>query len=227
MDNEENILQYTEISECNGILLGNITLPPGLVQYQLRGYDIGETPFSHVIPDSSVTFDSPQLDTVLIGNPVVFVNKGDKSLVRLSIQNKKKGPERLSVTISITTPFGIQHQYKSGQHINLTPQKRFEVEIYLTASHALLDGQVFDWIVNATESCSNKQFTTTFKGIVKPSVCGLPVNTGNCAGEYPRWFYNTTSKQCERFLYGGCGGNENKFGKLKECINKCGKYIKI
>ena len=55
--------------------------------------------------------------------------------------------------------------------------------------------------------------------------CSLPVNTGPCFGEFPRWFHNSTSGQCELFLYGGCGGNSNQFVSLKDCLEYCGIYI--
>ena len=53
-------------------------------------------------------------------------------------------------------------------------------------------------------------------------VCSLPPDVGPCEALIPRFFHNTTSMKCERFIYGGCDGNENNFETLKECENKCG-----
>lgn len=53
--------------------------------------------------------------------------------------------------------------------------------------------------------------------------CSLSVNSGPCQGTYPHWFFNSTSRQCEHFSYGGCGGNSNRFGSLQQCIDSCGK----
>lgn len=53
------------------------------------------------------------------------------------------------------------------------------------------------------------------------SVCHLPMNTGDCDGICPRWFFNTHSGRCEEFSYGCCGGNENKFQTEQECLNAC------
>ena len=51
--------------------------------------------------------------------------------------------------------------------------------------------------------------------------CALPAVTGPCDGAFPRYFHNATSEQCERFIFGGCGGNENNFETLKECESQC------
>ena len=46
---------------------------------------------------------------------------------------------------------------------------------------------------------------------------------GYCRGKFPRYFYNSTSGRCEKFIYGGCGGNENNFMILDDCQIECGK----
>ena len=32
-----------------------------------------------------------------------------------------------------------------------------------------------------------------------------------------RWYFDPQSGQCNEFLYGGCGGNQNNFESLEEC----------
>ena len=34
--------------------------------------------------------------------------------------------------------------------------------------------------------------------------------------------YEEATKKCVRFIYGGCGGTENRFGNIKDCIDTCG-----
>jgi hypothetical protein len=65
----------------------------------------------------------------------------------------------------------------------------------------------------------------TTKLCIKPTqcdTCSLAANPGPCNGAYPRWFFNSTSSQCEHFSFGGCYGNKNQFTSLEHCINECG-----
>ncbi|XP_039198311.1 papilin-like [Crotalus tigris] len=53
------------------------------------------------------------------------------------------------------------------------------------------------------------------------STCQLPADKGPCDKLELRWFYNSESKRCERFLYGGCYGNANNFKDINECDRRC------
>ncbi|VDK29679.1 unnamed protein product [Gongylonema pulchrum] len=44
---------------------------------------------------------------------------------------------------------------------------------------------------------------------------------GQCAGTFPRYWYNSKLKRCERFIYTGCKGNRNQFGTEDECKRMC------
>ncbi|KAK3585503.1 hypothetical protein CHS0354_003355 [Potamilus streckersoni] len=55
-----------------------------------------------------------------------------------------------------------------------------------------------------------------------PDFCLLPPDTGLCKALLPYWFYNTTSKTCEQFKYGGCEGNRNRFASNNQCLKVCG-----
>ncbi|KAL1421527.1 hypothetical protein MTO96_023055 [Rhipicephalus appendiculatus] len=52
-------------------------------------------------------------------------------------------------------------------------------------------------------------------------VCYEPKKVGPCRAYVPRYFYNTTTKFCERFIYGGCKGNRNNFPELDVCLQTC------
>ena len=51
--------------------------------------------------------------------------------------------------------------------------------------------------------------------------CLLPKVSGPCEGYYPRWGYDTESKSCTQFIYGGCLGNNNRYETKEECEAVC------
>ncbi|CAF1651607.1 unnamed protein product [Rotaria magnacalcarata] len=51
--------------------------------------------------------------------------------------------------------------------------------------------------------------------------CLLPKDTGLCLAHMPRFYYNSATKTCEVFTYGGCSGNKNNFQTKVECEKAC------
>ena len=45
---------------------------------------------------------------------------------------------------------------------------------------------------------------------------------GPCRAFIDSWFFNPGTGKCERFVYGGCGGNANRFATRQDCENRCG-----
>ncbi|BFZ20775.1 hypothetical protein BsWGS_23814 [Bradybaena similaris] len=56
----------------------------------------------------------------------------------------------------------------------------------------------------------------------RPSLCSLPAEPGNCRAHMPKYFYNSLTGACERFIYGGCPGNDNRFDTIEACQAACG-----
>ncbi|KAK7896238.1 hypothetical protein WMY93_021563 [Mugilogobius chulae] len=58
-----------------------------------------------------------------------------------------------------------------------------------------------------------------------PDYCNLSpkdsLDKFECTAYMPQFFYNSTSQECESFIYGGCGGNQNRFGSKKTCLETC------
>lgn len=53
-------------------------------------------------------------------------------------------------------------------------------------------------------------------------VCMMENEPGPCNSRFDRWYFDSTSGQCSRFVYGGCKGNRNNFMSREECLNQCG-----
>ena len=53
------------------------------------------------------------------------------------------------------------------------------------------------------------------------AICKLPRESGNCEAYIPSYWHNPTTGVCEPFVYGGCGGNANRFPSLDECQAAC------
>ncbi|CAK5038107.1 unnamed protein product [Meloidogyne enterolobii] len=52
-------------------------------------------------------------------------------------------------------------------------------------------------------------------------ICAEEKETGQCLGQFPRYWFNINSSQCERFVYSGCKGNRNQFESEEECKQFC------
>ncbi|NAV32997.1 BPTI/Kunitz-type proteinase inhibitor domain-containing protein, partial [Klebsiella pneumoniae] len=53
------------------------------------------------------------------------------------------------------------------------------------------------------------------------NICTLPALQGGCKVWEPRWAYSSLHQQCQSFIYGGCGGNENNFESRETCEEIC------
>ncbi|XP_067006741.2 PI-actitoxin-Aeq3b [Anabrus simplex] len=63
--------------------------------------------------------------------------------------------------------------------------------------------------------------TTVHSAIPLANVCNLPPVTGNCMGYFPSFYFARNIGECQRFIYGGCGGNANRFLSRRECEERC------
>nr|XP_025974768.1 kunitz-type protease inhibitor 4 [Dromaius novaehollandiae] len=71
----------------------------------------------------------------------------------------------------------------------------------------------------ATKCCPGKCGYTCQEPVL--DFCYLPSVCGNCKALFVRFFYNASSRRCEEFIYGGCGGNRNNFETEGECSQAC------
>jgi len=52
-------------------------------------------------------------------------------------------------------------------------------------------------------------------------VCFQPKEVGPCRAMFNVYYYNAEKGECERFGYGGCFGNSNRFPTKSQCENFC------
>lgn len=85
-----------------------------------------------------------------------------------------------------------------------------------------LDGpQAFHWF---PQPCS-PVFLSTLLG---PDPCSLPLDEGSCTAYTLRWYHRAGpdgTEACRPFVYGGCGGNANRFGTLEACKRRCQPHV--
>jgi hypothetical protein len=53
------------------------------------------------------------------------------------------------------------------------------------------------------------------------AICGQRVDIGPCYDGYKRWYFDTEQGACLPFVYGGCGGNLNRFTSFASCVKYC------
>jgi len=97
--------------------------------------------------------------------------------------------------------------------------------IFPSSNNNNLGGSNEDWGANED---TNKEDS----GPVNPGLgtrmgtvdrCELLKVSGTCRALIPSWYFDAQIGDCEQFLYGGCGGNENRFSSKDECRDVCVK----
>uniref|UniRef100_A0A3Q1K386 Si:dkey-117n7.5 n=1 Tax=Anabas testudineus TaxID=64144 RepID=A0A3Q1K386_ANATE len=61
-------------------------------------------------------------------------------------------------------------------------------------------------------------FHTSFSGTDR---CLEPMSEGFCSDYVLLWYFHRLSGECRPFVYGGCGGNQNRFSSRDECQSWC------
>merc|ERR1711962_1007001 len=54
-----------------------------------------------------------------------------------------------------------------------------------------------------------------------PNSCTQRADPGLCLADFPMYYFDAGSKTCQKFSYGGCGGNGNRFPTEAACLTTC------
>jgi len=76
------------------------------------------------------------------------------------------------------------------------------------------------------EECENtcsqfKAAAPIWETEAKKAQCDQDKSAGKCRGFNKKYYFNANSRQCNEFIYTGCGGNDNRFDSLDECEITC------
>ncbi|KAK3700036.1 hypothetical protein RRG08_052492 [Elysia crispata] len=55
--------------------------------------------------------------------------------------------------------------------------------------------------------------------------CFLPKETGLCKAAFQRYYYDSDTGRCQKFVWGGCGGNSNNFRSKSTCQSQCASNV--
>jgi hypothetical protein len=55
-------------------------------------------------------------------------------------------------------------------------------------------------------------------------ICQLRPEPGLCYASIEQYYYNPQLRSCQIFIWGGCGGNQNRFSSREECERTCSIY---
>ncbi|XP_029372903.1 papilin-like isoform X2 [Echeneis naucrates] len=55
--------------------------------------------------------------------------------------------------------------------------------------------------------------------------CEVEPQVGPCKAAFHHWYYNSKTKKCEPFIFGGCRGNKNNYISKESCMETCSVSI--
>ncbi|RVE57071.1 hypothetical protein OJAV_G00212720 [Oryzias javanicus] len=151
----------------------------------------------------------PDAPPVANGGPDIVV-QANETVTLHGIQSKDdKGIVTYLWEMLSLYPFAVIEKTKYADQVlvsNLTAG-RYKFNLTVTDTIGQSDSTVVTVLVLTPEQSEHR--------------CLAPKKVGRCRGSFPRWYYNAASQKCEKFLFGGCRGNQNNYLTEEECTKAC------
>ncbi|KAJ8300216.1 hypothetical protein KUTeg_021735, partial [Tegillarca granosa] len=97
-------------------------------------------------------------------------------------------------------------------------------EEHIKGDNAILTVQIFViYLVTykGREVMQCDLFTYLISDTYSTDICYLPSYRGPCKANITRYYFNNSTKTCEKFMFGGCHSNGNNFVTEKDCNTVC------
>ncbi|XP_047024768.1 actinia tenebrosa protease inhibitors-like [Helicoverpa zea] len=78
----------------------------------------------------------------------------------------------------------------------------------------------FPSLIDCERHCKGSSYMT-LKDSTRTTYCALQPNAGLCMSLISRYYYDVNVNDCKVFVYGGCGGNQNRFTTYTACKDQC------
>ncbi|KAG6445851.1 kunitz-type serine protease inhibitor A [Manduca sexta] len=81
----------------------------------------------------------------------------------------------------------------------------------------------FDTQVNCERHCKGAAHMPV-NDMERNDYCYLQPHSGVCLAFYTWYYYDINQETCKTFVYGGCGGNANRFDTIRNCLRDCRRH---
>lgn len=95
-------------------------------------------------------------------------------------------------------------------------------------AHVARLGLFTTFAIALASACGGQSFTgngssagTSSGGGSPVTACDAAPETGMCEAYIPSWYHEPSTGICRPFVYGGCGGNDNRYPTLEACQKAC------
>ncbi|XP_075131960.1 uncharacterized protein LOC142204542 [Leptodactylus fuscus] len=155
-----------------------------------------------------------------------------KDLVRKEVIGKCActGKEFQLIIKSSHPDEGYEDQDNLGEEVTESPDinlvgnevqaTQWNEALNTTLSPSTISQQINEVYLSAERSDTEHR-KKRHSGIMSEDPCLQPMNEGFCSNYTLLWYYHLKADECRPFVYGGCGGNHNRFKNKQKCERRC------